>query len=131
VAFFGADAGSFAALGGQGLGVAGIEVAPALSANPPLPQMSMRSSVRGLPPVDAPRPSSTTNPSSSNRRTTLDTVAWVSPVAAASSTRLMVRDARITSRIIVRLFVDGFGAGATTTQYKWCPDDPTHPGPDD
>jgi hypothetical protein len=63
----------------------------------------MRSTVRGLPIVAASRPSSTTSPSSSSRRTMFDTVCARSPVASASATRVVTPATRIASSTTRRL----------------------------
>lgn len=47
------------------------------------------SPMRGLPPVDSPRPVSMTRPSAMSVRTTVEMVACVNPVSSASSTRLI------------------------------------------
>src|SRR5689334_1656880 len=62
---------------------------------------SRRSNVRGLPPVGV-RPVSTRRPSSSRRRTVIDTAASVKPVIAANSTRLSGSAERMASRMLSR-----------------------------
>src|SRR5690349_2015798 len=62
---------------------------------------SRRSNVRGLPPVGV-RPVSTRRPSSSRRRTVIETAASVNPVIAANSTRLNGSAERMASRMLSR-----------------------------